>query len=280
MLRWTDESVAIKCIDKALYAQQQWTSHEDPVREMRALVYLSGQLDGRHHVVPVLDCLEGRDAFYMVMPCLEEELFDAIAAREDRRYAEPEAIAVFADIIGGLEAVHALGLAHRDMSFENLMVDASGRVSIIDWGRVVRVARGPAGQTVKIAASPANKAKVLYTSPEVLRKDPLVDPLMLDVWSCGVMLFTLLAGFPPWNYKVGLTLGDWVCEHLTGGNVQAVNAHWGLGLSSDAVNLLQAMLNHDPDLRPTVAQIQASPWFQLRGSPPAGLIGRRQTPGD
>jgi serine/threonine protein kinase len=86
---------------------------------------------------------------YLVMPCLERELFDVVAERG--RYSEPEAFDFLRQLVGGLEVAHALGLAHHDMSLENLMTDAAGRAVIIDWGMVVKVPVTPGGTVVKLA---------------------------------------------------------------------------------------------------------------------------------
>ena len=72
------------------------------------------------------------------MPCLEREMFNVV---EDRGgpYPEPEACALLSQIVDGLEVAHSLGLAHHDLSLENLMTDAAGGAVIIDWGMVVKV---------------------------------------------------------------------------------------------------------------------------------------------
>jgi len=70
---------------------------------------------------------------------------------EDRGgpYPEPEACALLSQIVDGLEVAHSLGLAHHDLSLENLMTDAAGGAVIIDWGMVVKVAMTDRGIPVR-----------------------------------------------------------------------------------------------------------------------------------
>ena len=83
----------------------------------------------------------------------------------------------------GLEVSHSLGLAHHDVSLENLMTDASGKAVVIDWGMVVKVALTDRGVPVKVAARnawPCKCGKLLYLAPEILtatEASPAFDPL-------------------------------------------------------------------------------------------------------
>ena len=78
--------------------------------------------------------------YAQVMPCLDCEML-SVVDDHGGPFTETEACAIFRQIVDGLEVAHSLGLAHHDMSLENLMADATGtNVSIIDWGMVVKVA--------------------------------------------------------------------------------------------------------------------------------------------
>jgi len=79
-----------------------------------------------------------KNFYAQVMPFLDREMFSVVETRGGP-FSEPEACAILSQIVGGLEVAHSLGLAHHDMSLENLMANAAGGAFIIDWGMVVKV---------------------------------------------------------------------------------------------------------------------------------------------
>ena len=82
------------------------------------------------------------------MPCLEREMLSVVEVRGGP-FLEPEACKILSQIVDGLEVAHSLGLAHHDLSLENLMADAAGGAVIIDWGMVVKVALTDRGIPVR-----------------------------------------------------------------------------------------------------------------------------------
>jgi len=227
VLRWTDERVAIKCISKAQLKRLQekgGAMNENPLKEVRCISYItrrmSGQLAGPEtiqgdprRVLPMVDCLEDDEAIYLVMPCLHKEMF-TVVEEHGGPFPEAEAFAFLRQVVDGLEVAHSLGLAHHDVSLENLMTDAGGGVIVIDWGMVVKVALTDRGVPVKVAARnqwPCRCGKMLYLAPEILTatdQSPAFDPLKLDVWAIGIMLFIILTGVPPWDVQIGPTPKD------------------------------------------------------------------------
>jgi serine/threonine protein kinase len=248
--------------------------NEDPLKEVRCLAYLTrklreGGLPGDpSRVLPMLDCMEDSTHIYLVMPALRQEMFTVVEARNGP-FPEPEVFAFLRDFLGGLEAAHALGLAHHDVSLENLMLHASGRPVIIDWGMVVKVPLTDRGVAVKIAPRdgwPCRCGKDLYIAPELQSATDAFDPFALDRWAVGIMLYILLTGRPPWKRALyidedfSLIIRGELHLHLAKSRI----TH----LSADAVALVQALLLEDPGARPTIAQIRAFAWFQRKGLPP------------
>mmetsp|Transcript_35671 Transcript_35671/g.45986 ORF Transcript_35671/g.45986 Transcript_35671/m.45986 type:complete len:575 (+) Transcript_35671:71-1795(+) len=279
-LVWTDERVAIKCISKAVVRRMKEsgnTMNENPLKEVRCLSYItrrmSGALEGPEvirgdprFVLPMVDCLEDNENIYLVMPCLEQEMFTVVESKAGP-FSELEARNYLSQIIDGLEVAHSLGLAHHDMSLENLMTNRDGAAVIIDWGMVVKVPLTDQGVPVKIASNkewPCKCGKLLYLAPELLgasEASPAFDPFKLDIWSIGVMLFVLLTGVPPWDVRTGPTPRDKRFQHVIQGHLSALLAAWRIELSPGAVELLQALLRGDPQQRPTIPQIRTFPWF-------------------
>ena len=164
-----------------------------------------------------------------------------------------------------------MGLAHHDMSLENMMRDGRGGLVVIDWGMVVKVPVTDQGVPVKLASSatwPCRCGKLLYLAPELLvaaEGGAAFDPFKLDIWALGLMLFILLTGVPPWGVDTGPLLGDQRFEYVAGGRVGDLLQAWGIVLSPAAVQLLTALFAREPADRPTIAQIRASAWFQRGG---------------
>jgi len=281
VLRMSNERVAIKCISKASVLRMQQRGgpmNENPLKEVRCLSFLTRRMSGwlagpevirgdPARVLPMVDCVEDRDHIFLVMPCLNQEVFDVV---EERGGAFPEqgAAEMLAQILGGLEVAHSLGLAHHDMSLENLMTDTQGGCVIIDWGMVVKVPLTDRGRAVKIASKaswPCRCGKLLYLAPEILsatEASEAFDPFKLDVWACGIMLFILLTGVPPWSVETGPLPSDARFQHVCRGDLHVLLNAWGITLSEDAVALLQSLLWGDPNRRPSLPEIRASPWYR------------------
>ena len=122
---------------------------------------------------------------------------------------------------------------------------------------------------MKVAAGdswPCRCGPPLYRAPEILdatEASPAFDPLKLDVWALGVMLFLLLTGRTPWPMKFGINEASF--QLVIHGKLQSLLNAWRVHLSSPAVETLQALLRGDPTVRPTVAEVRQLPWFVSGG---------------
>lgn len=107
--------------------------------------------------------------------------------------------------------------------------------------------------------------KWIYMSPEVYgNKDPF-DGYTVDLWAAGVILFLMMTGFPPWERAC---LTDERFKYMTAGYLVQMLTEWDLGLSQDAMDLLQRMLFLDPKDRLSLDQVRAHPWMQGRMQQP------------
>ena len=197
----------------------------------------------------------------------------------------------------GLENLQSAGVCHRDMSLENLLVHQNGAL-IIDLGMCLRVplrddasalAATMSGMNmngsnlqnssnifVNGRAAPRNLIKPqgtcgkwIYMSPEIyLNREPF-DGFAVDMWAAGVILFLMLTGFPPWERACAT---DERFKYMTAGYLVQMLTEWELGLSSDAMDLLQRMLFLDPKDRLSLDQVRAHPWM-VTGQPalPSGF---------
>jgi serine/threonine protein kinase len=206
----------------------------------------------------------------------------------------------------GLEHLQNAGICHRDMSLENLLVHESGAL-IIDLGMCLRIPfQGDPQKTATTAnlsstfgnmdmnsvgdapkLDESNLAcrsrprmlikpqgtcgKWIYMSPEIYKNRQPFDGYAVDMWAAGVILFLMLTGFPPWERACQT---DERFKYMTAGYLVQMLTEWEIGISSDAMDLLQRMLFLDPKDRLSLDQVRAHPWMANgRNAPPPGLVG-------
>lgn len=202
-------------------------------------------------------------------------------------------------VLQGIENLQHAGICHRDMSLENLLVHKDGAL-IIDMGMCLMVpyddsATGLAssfdqmnvnGSTVTLnslaplpqltQAHPSHLhlsgrrrtrhlilpqgtcGKWIYMSPEIYQNTEPFDGFAVDMWAAGVILFLMLTGFPPWERACPT---DERFHYMTAGYLVQMLTEWEIGLTSDAMDLLQRMLFLDPKDRLSLDQVRAHPWM-------------------
>jgi len=247
------------------------------------------------NVMMPLDLLSDDRYLYSIMPyCDGGELFERLDMNE--RFSEEEARYWIIQVLNGLENLQHAGVCHRDMSLENLLVHQDGAL-IIDMGMCLRVpyldgrnsttSGGADGLTNamnnmvidSIAGTPVipngkiesgrgrprgliepqgTCGKWIYMSPEIYENKQGFDGFAVDMWAAGVILFLMLTGFPPWERACGT---DERFKYMTGGYLVQMLTEWELGLSPDAMDLLQRMLFLDPKDRLSLDQVRAHPWI-------------------
>jgi len=111
--------------------------------------------------------------------------------------------------------------------------------------------------------------KWIYMSPEIYKNREPFDGYAVDMWAAGVILFLMLTGFPPWERACAT---DERFKYMTAGYLVQMLTEWELGISSDAMDLLQRMLWLDPKDRLSLDQVRAHPWMvNGRREPPQGV---------
>lgn len=100
--------------------------------------------------------------------------------------------------------------------------------------------------------------KWIYMSPEIFKNQEAFDGYAVDLWAAGVILFLMVTGFPPWERACQT---DERFKYMTAGYLVQMLTEWNLGISSDAMDLLQRMLFLDPKDRLSLDQVRAHPWM-------------------
>jgi len=203
-----------------------------------------------------------KSKIYFVMEYVRGgELFARVAKG---RLKEDIARRYFQQLISAVGFCHARGVFHRDLKPENLLVDESGDLKVSDFGlSAVADQFHTDGLLHTFCGTPS------YVAPEVLARRGY-DGAKADIWSCGVILFVLLAGYLPFS-DTSLVL---LYRKITQSNYKC--PPW---FSIDARKLLARLLDPNPRTRITMSKLTAHPWFQKGPCPLADRpLVARETP--
>ncbi|KAI1076170.1 putative serine/threonine protein kinase [Whalleya microplaca] len=186
------------------------------------------------------------------------DLFDKIEA--DVGVAEDIAQLYFLQLISGVSFMHSKGVAHRDLKPENILMSDNGNLKLADFGMATMFEyKGQKKKSSTMCGSPP------YVAPEVLacgRMDRTHDVSkyaaeLVDIWSCGVILFVLLVGNTPWDEP---TSQSWEYQEYIKTNGRSTDSLWER-IPADALSLLRGMMNIQANRRFSFAQIRQHPWY-------------------
>uniref|UniRef100_A0A8C6LD39 calcium/calmodulin-dependent protein kinase n=1 Tax=Nothobranchius furzeri TaxID=105023 RepID=A0A8C6LD39_NOTFU len=191
------------------------------------------------------------------------ELFEDIVARE--YYSEADASHCISQILESVNHIHQHDIVHRDLKPENLLLASKMKgaaVKLADFGLAIEV-QGDQQAWFGFAGTPG------YLSPEVLRKDPYGKPV--DIWACGVILYILLVGYPPfWDEDQHK-----LYQQIKAGAYDFPSPEWDT-VTPEAKNLINQMLTINPAKRITAEQALKHPWVCHR-STVASMMHRQET---
>ncbi|KNC47295.1 CAMK protein kinase [Thecamonas trahens ATCC 50062] len=184
------------------------------------------------------------------------ELLDTIMARG--LLSEDEARHVFAQLVDAVAHLHESGIVHRDLKPENVLIATSNSldIKISDFGLSRIVSDSSFMGTLC--------GTLAYTAPEVFEQGSCGYTSAVDIWSLGVILYVMLSGYMPFSEQGETPIQETICK----GMYSLDDAMWG-SISSDAKDLIAALLQVDPKARLTAEQARAHPWLQSgSGAPP------------
>nr|AKA42979.1 salt overly sensitive 2 [Oryza coarctata] len=233
----TGAAVAMKVLDK------------DTILNHRMLHQIKREISimkiVRHpNIVRLNEVLAGKTKIYIILELITGgELFDKIARQGKLR--ENEARKYFQQLIDAIDYCHSKGVYHRDLKPENLLLDSRGNLKVSDFGLSTLAQKG-VGLLHTTCGTPN------YVAPEVLSNNGY-DGSAADVWSCGVILYVLMAGYLPFEENDLPTLYD----KITAGQFSC--PYW---FSPGATSLIHRILDPNPKTRITIEQIREDTWFK------------------
>ncbi|XP_075790727.1 calcium/calmodulin-dependent protein kinase type II subunit gamma isoform X3 [Pelodiscus sinensis] len=216
------------------------------------------------NIVRLHDSISEEGFHYLVFDLVTGgELFEDIVARE--YYSEADASHCIHQILESVNHIHQHDIVHRDLKPENLLLASkckSAAVKLADFGLAIEV-QGEQQAWFGFAGTPG------YLSPEVLRKDPYGKPV--DIWACGVILYILLVGYPPfWDEDQHK-----LYQQIKAGAYDFPSPEWDT-VTPEAKNLINQMLTINPAKRITADQALKHPWVCQR-STVASMMHRQET---
>jgi serine/threonine protein kinase len=221
-------------------------------------------LGGHEHIIQLYDVYHDPDKCYLVMEYMAGgELLESVIAL--KKYSEKKAMLACAQILKALQFCHERKIAHRDIKLENILlthsVDKEGGVDNIhpswikvgDFGFAITPAESHSGLKTRLG-SPS------YVAPEILMGKSY--GYAVDMWSVGVLVYTLLCGYPPFRSKDP----EQVKRFIRRCRFEFHDEYWG-NVSEEAKDFISSLLTLDPSKRLSASAARKHPWFnRLLGS--------------
>ncbi|XP_059637952.1 CBL-interacting serine/threonine-protein kinase 24-like [Cornus florida] len=233
----TGESVAMKVMAKTTILKHKMV---DQIKREISIMKIV-----RHpNIVRLHEVLASRTKIYIVLEFVTGgELFDRIV--HQGRLSENESRRYFQQLIDAVAHCHSKGVYHRDLKPENLLLDSSGSLKVSDFGLSALPQQGV--ELLRTTCGTPN-----YVAPEVLGHQGY-DGAAADVWSCGVILYVLMAGYLPFDETDLPTLYK---------KVSAAQFSCPFWFSPGAKSLIHKILDPKPETRIRIEGIKNDPWFQ------------------
>ncbi|XP_005156426.1 calcium/calmodulin-dependent protein kinase (CaM kinase) II gamma 1 isoform X19 [Danio rerio] len=279
--RFTDEYQLYEELGKGAFSVVRRCVKKSTGQEYAAKIINTKKLSARDHqklerearicrllkhpnIVRLHDSISEEGFHYLVFDLVTGgELFEDIVARE--YYSEADASHCISQILESVNHIHQHDIVHRDLKPENLLLASKMKgaaVKLADFGLAIEV-QGDQQAWFGFAGTPG------YLSPEVLRKDPYGKPV--DIWACGVILYILLVGYPPfWDEDQHK-----LYQQIKAGAYDFPSPEWDT-VTPEAKNLINQMLTINPAKRITAEQALKHPWVCQR-STVASMMHRQET---
>ncbi|CAI2366215.1 unnamed protein product [Moneuplotes crassus] len=204
------------------------------------------------HIIKYFEAFQDKKYVYIVTEyCPNGDLFDYIKNEVAERgsFKENEACRIMRKLLKTVNYMHSMNIAHRDIKPENIMLGEDGNLKLIDFGISKQMENELFSGIV---------GSSFYIAPEMIKGK---YDLKCDIWSCGVILYVLLCGYLPFN---GQNTND-VLKSIKQCQIKFTYEEF-TNVSKDAIDLVQRMLDPNPETRYTALECLNHSWFSNRKS--------------
>ncbi|XP_037918672.1 phosphorylase b kinase gamma catalytic chain, skeletal muscle/heart isoform isoform X4 [Hermetia illucens] len=246
----TGKEFAAKIID--LGAETGDSSPQQMLEATRQEIFILRQVMGHPYIIDLQDVFESDAFVFLVFElCPKGELFDYLTSVVT--LSEKKTRTIMRQVFEGVEYIHSKNIVHRDLKPENILLDDNHNVKITDFGFARHLSEGQ--KLFDLCGTPG------YLAPETLKCNMFEGSpgysKEVDVWACGVIMFTLLVGCPPfWHRKQMVML-----RNIMEGKYSFTSPEWA-DISEDPKDLIRKCLVVDPEKRITVSEALRHPFFQ------------------
>lgn len=234
----TSQSVAVKVIDKEKVLKVGMMDQTKREISVMSLV--------KHpNILELYEVMASKNKIYFVMEYAKGgELFKKVSKGKLR---EDTARKYFQQLISAVDFCHSRGVYHRDLKPENLLLDENGILKVSDFGlSALAESKHQDGLLHTSCGTPA------YVAPELINRKGY-DGAKADIWSCGVILYVMLAGYLPFHDS------NLIAIYRKISKAEYKFPNW---FSPEVTKLLSRILNPNPKARISIAKIMTNPWFR------------------
>lgn len=243
----TGEKVAMKIFDKT--QERSEYEHEHFFREADI-----GHRLLNAHCCQLLEIVDTEHMYVLIFELIATDVLAMIEIAPGQRLDEDEARPMLRQLIAGVQGMHNAGVVHRDLKPENIGVDADNNIKILDFGLCGDI-HADAAQDGMLATQCGTLS---YSAPELLGGTPYGPSV--DVWSIGVVLYSMLTGFLPYQGQTSLT--------TLHANMLDHQYDLPQSCSDDLSDLFKRVFEVKPKRRITLADLWDHPWIKAGGVPP------------
>ncbi|XP_036339105.1 phosphorylase b kinase gamma catalytic chain, liver/testis isoform isoform X4 [Rhagoletis pomonella] len=247
----TGKEFAAKIIDLGAATEAGETNPYHMLEATRQEISILRQVMGHPYIIDLQDVFESDAFVFLVFElCPKGELFDYLTSVVT--LSEKKTRTIMRQIFEGVEYIHAKNIVHRDLKPENILLDENHNVKITDFGFARQLKDEE--KLTDLCGTPG------YLAPETLKCNMFEGSpgysKEVDIWACGVIMFTLLVGCPPfWHRKQMVML-----RNIMEGKYSFTSPEWA-DISEDPKDLIRKCLVVDPAKRITVKEILKHPYF-------------------
>ena len=199
------------------------------------------------NIIKLFDCYQDKRYYYMVEEyCSGGDLFDYI--QKEKHFTENKAGSIFNQLLSAVNHLHKKSIVHRDLKPENIvLIETKNKevfIKLIDFGTSI---------TIKGKNLTQELGTIYYIAPEVFMNNYNEKA---DIWSCGIILYTMLCGHPPFcGNKENIIKSKILHSKLVFPSKEFKN------VSEDAIEYIKILLSYNPDKRPTAEEALNNKWL-------------------